>query len=163
MRNRRRAGNKNPTTSNGINWDLVVKFTGAIVAVATLAFGIVQYHKRTELELQKRKVELYFQAMDSTSGFAMATTPAQADEARARFWRLYNGQLSAVESNNVKTAMEVFGGAVRSWEQYNQPPSDFSTPATFEYFPDGDDKPSVSLAQLSYRLTQICRAELGTP
>ena len=153
--------NEKPTAKQ-FNWDLTLKVIAAIVSVATLGFGIYQYvvkPKRDAAETQyKTKQDLYNQAMQSTSAFARASTQAEAKAARDQFWDLYNGKLSAVENEEVKKAMQIFGGALKEWEQANDP-SDFTAPAEFEYLPEGE-KERVSFSDLSYRLTQACSRDL---
>ena len=164
MKPRQKASAEKPTPNKQIDWNLGVKLIAALVGAATLAFGIYQYQtkpkRENEQELNSRKKDLYFKAMDSAAAFARATTQAEADEARKQFWQLYYGQLSAVENQEVKTAMQTFGGGVKSWEEFNDP-TDFTPPSEFEYYPDGRDKPGVKLGELSYRLTQACKADLG--
>ena len=153
----------NPAAGTRFNWDLALKLVAAIVSVATLGFGIYQYVGKQGRDkddlLYKNKQELYTKAMDSASAFANASTQGDADTARKQFWELYYGKLSAVEDVKVKKAMQTFGGALKKWEEFNDP-SDFTSPAEFEYVPDGETE-RVTFKDLSYRLTQACRADLG--
>ena len=150
-------------TGTRFNWDLTLKLVAAIVSVATLGFGIYQYVGKQGRDkddlLYKSKQELYTKAMDSASAFANASTQGDADAARKQFWELYYGKLSAVEDEKVKKAMQTFGGALKKWEEFNDP-SDFTSPAEFEYVPEGE-RERVSFKDLSYRLTQACRWDLG--
>jgi hypothetical protein len=144
------------------NWDLTLKIAAAIVSVATLGFGVYQYvvkPKRDAADIQyKTKQDLYTKAMDSASAFANASTQAEADTARKQFWELYYGKLSAVENEEVKKAMQTFGGALKQWEEFNDP-TDFTTPSEFEYVPEGETA-RVTFRDLSYRLTQACSRDL---
>ncbi|HEX5890750.1 MAG TPA: hypothetical protein VFY61_18710 [Pyrinomonadaceae bacterium] len=158
---------KTPEESNKpaaakFNWDLTLKIAAAVISAATLCFGIYQYvvkPKRDAAEtLYKSKQELYNKAMESTAAFANASTQTEADTARKHFWELYYGKLGAVENAEVKQAMQTFGGAVKQWEDFNDP-SDFTAPADFEYVPEGETK-GVSFRDLSYRLTQACSRDL---
>jgi hypothetical protein len=163
-KNKSKPDNKNKPANKRIDWDLTVKLLAVIVSAATLGFGVYQYvvkpRRAAEDAVFSRKQDLYNQAMTSAAAFANAATQAEADSARKQFWTLYDGQLSSVESKAVKEAMQNFGGALKSWEAFNDP-SDFTRPVDFPYFPNGPDKPSVSFNQLSYRLTQVCREDLG--
>jgi hypothetical protein len=151
-----------PATGKRINWDLTLKIVAAIISAATLGFGIYQYVVKPRRDagesLYKAKQELYNKAMESTSAFANATTQADADTARKQFWELYYGKLSAVENEEVKKAMQTFGGALKQWEDFNDP-SDFTKPAEFQYVPEGETH-SVGFTDLSYRLTQACSRDL---
>lgn len=146
-----------------INWDLTLKIVGAIVGIATLGFGMYQFvvkpKRDREVVIYNNKQELYNKAMESTSAFASASTQAEADQARKQFWELYYGKLSAFENQDVKQAMQTFGGALKQWEEFNDP-SDFTKPAEFDYVPEGETK-SVSFRDLSYRLTQACSRDLN--
>jgi hypothetical protein len=106
----------------------------------------------------KTKQDLYTKAMDSASAFANASTQAEADTVRKQFWEPYYGKLSAVENEEVKKAMQTFGGALKQWEEFNDP-TDFTTPSEFEYVPEGETA-RVTFRDLSYRLTQACSRDL---
>ena len=151
-----------PAAAPKINWDLTLKILAAVISAATLGFGIYQYvvkPKRDAAEiLYKAKQDLYNKAMESTAAFANASTQAEADTSKKQFWDLYYGKLSAVENAEVKQAMQTFGGAVKQWEEFNDP-ADFTAPADFEYVPEGETK-SVSFRDLSYRLTQACSRDM---
>ena len=144
------------------NWDLTLKVVAAIVSAATLGFGIYQYVVKPKRDaadiLYKTKQDLYTKAMDSASALANASTQADVDTARKQFWELYYGKLSAVENEEVKKAMQTFGGALKQWEETNDP-SDFTPPAEFEYLPEGE-RARVTFRDLSYRLTQACSRDL---
>lgn len=165
MKKKVRVTPPNESSDKRLNWDVLVKVAAVAVSAATLGFGVYQYvvkpRQEARADVYNRKKELYNQAMDSTSRFASATTQAEAEAARKQFWELYNGRLSVVENREVKEAMQAFGGGVKSWEEFNDP-SDFTRPADFEYFPNGQDKDRVTFDQMSYRLTQACRADLET-
>jgi hypothetical protein len=163
MKKKEKAPPQVEPTDKRFNWDLVAKVAAVIISAATLGFGIYQFVVKPRQEARAKtyesKRELYNQAMDSTSRFAIATTQAEADVARKQFWELYNGRLSVVENQEVKVAMQAFGGGVKSWEEFNDP-SDFTRPADYEYFPNGQDKNRVTFAQMSYGLTQACKRDL---
>jgi hypothetical protein len=160
MKRNKKAAAESAAPGKLMSLDTGVKLLAAVVGVATLGFGIYQYRTRFQGEQYRTKQDLYARAMKSTTDFANASSQSEADEAKKAFWGLYYGQLSSYENEEVKTAMQTFGGAVKSWEQTNDP-SDFTPPSEFEYFPDGPGKPSVSFNDLSYRLTQACRRDLG--
>jgi hypothetical protein len=151
-----------PAAAKQFNWDLTLKIITAIVGLATLGFGIYQYVVKPKRDaadiLYKTKQDLYTKAMDSASALANASTQAEADTARKQFWELYYGKLSAVENAEVKKAMQTFGGALKQWEEMNDP-SDFTAPAEFEYVPEGETA-RVNFRDLSYRLTQACSRDL---
>ena len=144
------------------NWDLTLKVIAAVVSVATLGFGIYQYvvkPRRDNAEkVRSQKVDLYNQAMAHAAAFANASTQAEADAAKKEFWQLYDGKLSAVESSEVKQAMQTFGGALRKWEEFNDP-SDFTKPSEFDYVPNGETQ-SVNFSDLSFRLSRACAKDL---
>jgi hypothetical protein len=166
MKNKRKISRENPpaaaTSSTPFNWDLTLKILAAVISVATLGFGVYQFavKPRFEAEAERRrsKERLYNEAMKYAAAFANASTQDEADAARKEFWNLYIGQLSAVESPEVKEAMQTFGGGIKAWEGFNDP-SDFTKPADYEYLPPGQ-KETISFAQMSYRLSQVCRADL---
>lgn len=161
-------------TKTPFNWDLLLKVLATVLSAATLGFGIYQFvvkprldtdaearraKQETNTEFRKQKQDLYTQAMDSAANFANASTQAAADAAKDQFFKLHDGKLSAVESPEVKLAMQIFGGGIRAWEGFNDP-TDFTPPGEYEVTPPGEEK-AVSLRQLSYRLTQACRKDLG--
>jgi hypothetical protein len=62
------------------------------------------------------------------------------------------------QKTKVKKAMQTFGGALKQWEEFNDP-TDFTTPSEFEYVPEGETA-RVTFRDLSYRLTQACSRDL---
>ncbi len=157
--------NQKVEPKNPINWDLIIKAIGALVAIFGVFFGIYQYNqsrikdKQASIESKKKQqYEHYIKATNIASRFAQASTKQEADETRKQFWGIYNGELSIVEDENVKQAMMNFGGAVERWEKYNTPSSDFSPPSIFE-LEDSKGEP-LTFSQLAYQLSQACRQSL---
>ena len=153
--------------SNGTNWDLVFKVIGAAVAVGGLVFGIYQFqsgkdntNSDKEKLLREQKVELYRKATEIAASFPQASDPQEADAKKKEFWSIYYGQLSIVEDENVKHAMMRYGAALKAWERFNAPPSDFNPPSKFIYHPDGSGKSGVSFEQLAYDLSQACKESI---
>lgn len=162
--------------ASGFNWDMALKVVGSIVAVAGLLFGVYQYQAGREdkvaaekaqreqqaaAEKAQKKSQYYAKATSLAAGFAQATTKAEADEKRKQFWELYLGELSIVEDENVKLAMQDFGGAIRQWEKYNTGDSDFSAPSMFEL--EAKDGSPQTFDKLAYQLSQACRESLDGP
>lgn len=166
MKNKRKIPKENTlapaTSATPFNWDLTLKILATVISIATLGFGVYQFVVKPRLEAdvesRRSKRELYNRAMASAAAFANASTQDEADAARKEFWKLYLGELSAVESPEVKEAMQTFGGGIKAWEGFNDP-ADFTKPADYEYLPPGQ-KEAISFGQMSYRLSQVCRSDL---
>jgi hypothetical protein len=152
-----------------ISLDVVLKVVGSLVAVAGLAFGVYQYQQQKETSRKQKeeqetaqknqqKAVYYAKAASLAAGFAQASTKAEAEDKGKQFWALYYGELSMYEDENVKQAMQNFGGAIKQWEKYNTGGSDFSAPSMFE-LEDKDGK-AQTFDQLAYELTQACRESL---
>lgn len=155
---RKTAKSTEDSPASNFNWDLMLKVVGALVAIAGVAFGVYQYtQKKTETN-DARKYEQYTKATQVAASFAKASTKQEALDLSKQFWTIYNGDLSIVEDENVKQAMQNFGGAVRQWEKYNSGGSDFSPPSIFEL----EDKQgnAQTFDQLAYELSQACRQSL---
>ena len=157
-------------SGSGISLDTVLKVVGSLVAVAGLAFGVYQYQQQKEnsakqkeeqaaAERTQQRSQYYAKATNIAAGFAQASTKQEAEEKAKEFWALYYGELSIYEDENVKQAMQNFGGAIKQWEKYNAGGSDFSAPSMFE-LEDKEGK-SQNFDQLAYELTQACRQSLG--
>jgi hypothetical protein len=163
MKKKPKSSEQKPPAATGtsLNWDMGIKILAVLLSAATLGFGIYQYVLKPRVDAsaveRQRKRELYDQAMASAAAFANATTQDEANKARKDFWDLYYGKLSAVESKEVKKAMQDFGGAVKSWEGFNDP-SDFTEPADYQYTPEGGK--TTTIRDMSYNLANVCRADL---
>jgi hypothetical protein len=149
-------------SGSGFSLDLVLKIVGSLVAVAGLVFGVYQYRQQKDDKVVSQKTEqksqYYSKATSIAAGFAQASTKPEAEDKRKQFWELYYGELSIVEDENVKQAMQNFGGAVKQWEKYNTGGSDFSAPSIFE-LEDKNGNPQT-FDQLAYELSQACRKSL---
>ena len=137
---------------------MILKVVGSLVAIAGVAFAVYQYTQKKEETKDARKYENYTKATQVAASFAKASTKQEAVELSKQFWTIYNGELSIVEDENVKQAMQNFGGAVRQWEKYNTGDSDFSAPSIFE-LEDKQGNPQT-FDQLAYELSQACRQSL---
>ncbi len=154
----------NASGGKKINWELILKIAGALVAVGGLAFGIYQYsgqsRKDKDIMLQKQRFELYFKITEVTSKFAQSSDPKESEQLRKQFWEISYGQLGIVEDETVIKAMKKFGKAVQGWERINEPPSDFNSPSDFVFYPPGEGS-GYTFEQLSYELSQAVKASLG--
>lgn len=145
-------------TPTPINWDLILKFVGALVAVAGIAFAVYQYTQRgTETKESKRAVT-YDKVIRSASGFAQATTKEEAEKWRKEFWEIYFGEINLYADEEVMEAMKAFGGAVREWEKYNSGSSEFSAPSTFD-LEDKDGSPKT-FNQFATQVALECKRSL---
>ena len=146
-------------SASTMNLDLILKIVGALVAVVGVVFGFYQYNQRKVETQESRKYQHYIKATTVAASFAQASTKQEADEKSKQFWEIYYGELSMVEDENVKQAMQNFGGAVKQWEKYNSnPESDFSSPAMFEL--EDAKGEAQTFDQLAYQLSLACRQSL---
>ena len=76
MKKKARVTPPNESSDKRLNWDVFVKVAAVVVSAATLGFGVYQYvvkpRQEARADVYNRKKELYNQAMDSTSRFAIA-------------------------------------------------------------------------------------------
>jgi hypothetical protein len=98
-----------------------LKWIGVVVALGGLALGVANYLATVRRDAETRNLEARKQYLtrqldlytDATRAAAkLATARADSAEylaARARFWELYWGELSMVESRGVEAAMKNMG------------------------------------------------------
>ncbi len=99
------------------------KIGSIAVAVATFAFGVVQYaaaerdKARADIAMAKRpyldrQLALYADATRSAAIIASSRDPAAVAKATERFGQLYWGELAMVEDHDVEEAMVKFQSAL---------------------------------------------------
>ena len=113
-------------TSRLPSW-LTPKDLSAFVGVVALIGGAIAffYHWHTDIDARNREarkpflimqLELYRKAVQATSSIVSLYADRNKDDTKAKyqesiekFWELYFGELSIVESEDVETAMVLFG------------------------------------------------------
>jgi hypothetical protein len=127
--------------------DLIIKVGGSILTLATVVIGVSQFNKgqkdlkereiaQRRSELSKMKTEavietlskfkelqnkLYIEATSVISYLAVNENFGSKEhkDKLEKFWRLYWGELSAVESDAVEAAMKHFGDTLKMIEDNN--------------------------------------------
>jgi hypothetical protein len=96
-----------------LNLSVVVPW---VLSLLTVAIGIWQFSEqqgqRNREPFLQKQLEMCFQASDTAARLATETDPAEWEEARQTFWRLYWGTLGIVEDRNVESAMVELGRLV---------------------------------------------------
>jgi len=84
-----------------------------VLTLITALIGIGQFVSQQRQANRKpfleKQLDLCFQAVDAAGKLATETDPAEWEESRLHFWRLYWGPLSIVEDEAVERAMVEFG------------------------------------------------------
>lgn len=115
-----------------------------IVGIVTAIVAIVQYGHTKRSEFRKRfweeQLEIYKRTCVAAAGIATASSIALVKRECEEFWRLYWGELSILESKDVKDAMVNFGNQLHLVEAEQAHPK--------------------SLEGLSYQLARACRISL---
>jgi hypothetical protein len=96
-----------------LNLSVVVPW---VLSLLTVAIGIWQFSEqqgqRNREPFLQKQLEMCFQASNTAARLATETDPAEWEEARQTFWRLYWGTLGIVEDRNVESAMVELGRLV---------------------------------------------------
>ncbi|MFG5380912.1 hypothetical protein [Yoonia sp. R2-816] len=127
-----------------------IKLTTAIVGIAGLLFGIIQFIQVQSIAAARpyleKKLDWCERAVETAA--RIATVPEPAAEDLLQFWQLYWGVMGLIENEAVTQAMEDFGEAL------NTPAL---APSRAKDAPDHQEaRTGRSLA-----LAHACRAELA--
>jgi len=101
-----------------------IKILSILGAVIVFCWGVFQFTVTQRQQSETRRIEatkpflerqlaLYTEATQLASAIATTTNAAMREQAVARFWSLYWGELALVEDAFVEGAMVKFGDALR--------------------------------------------------
>jgi hypothetical protein len=108
------------TEDRARSWDAGLKLGTVIVSLLVATVGYRDYQLRAKESTDRarptqdiaargpfleQRLKLYFEATETASKLATLEPGKAWDEAHSRFWQLYWGQLSVVESKAVASAM----------------------------------------------------------
>ena len=124
-------------------WEVVIKGVGAVAAIGTVLYGLVEYldqreHQMTNRKLEidqkvlenkalerkskviflKKQFELYFEAVSVVSRLANSNHYENRKDDLQRFWQLYWGDLGMVEDPKVEQAMVEVGKILTTKDEY---------------------------------------------
>ena len=125
-------------------YDILIKAVGALVVLIGVPLGLVKYFDTKRKEFYARfwdkRLEYYLRASKAASSIAVSRSDDNSDAARRDFWQLFFGEMSVVEDESVKEAMQSFGGDLE--------------------LAKAGGKPYSALEQPAYRLSLACRESL---
>ena len=107
------------------NIETTVKIVSTLVAVATFAWGVIQFTASQAQQAETRRIEatkpflerqlaMYTEATRLASTIATTSDEKKKAEALDRYWSLYWGELALVEDARVEGAMVKFGEALNA-------------------------------------------------
>jgi len=121
---------------------IAIALFGVIIPAA---LGFWNYSVAAQRDSKKpfldKQLSLYFEASQAASQLATLPNGKNREQASIKFWELYYGQLSLVESPDVESAMDKFGEALRRYEK--------------------KESGLRELQQLSLKLSHACRDSLS--
>ena len=112
--------------------ELRLKIVAAVGAALAFVIGLWQYRDTKQKEFHAKfwdqRAAIYQRASAAASALAIVGSAEESLESRRNFWRLYYGEMSLVEDEQVKTAMECFAEGLRHI-QAGSPPNLLTEPA----------------------------------
>lgn len=105
--------------------EIVQKWISTAIALFAVlipaAIGFLNYSMAVQRDSKKpfldKQLTLYFEASQAASQLATLPEGKERKQANTKFWELYYGQLSLVESPEVENAMDKFGEALQRYEK----------------------------------------------
>ena len=114
-------------------WELSLKTLVLLGGVVAALWAFFTYTDTKEKEFYtfywNKKLELFLETSEAASQMATTESMEEYRQARAKYWQLFFGQLSLVEGDPVKAAMQSFAPLIPSEDAPQLPLKELQQPA----------------------------------